>query len=214
VGAKVLSPIDFLVGANRRLGAQPAPLIVTQGAGSLGQKLFDPPNVKGWEGGFAWISTATLMQRGNLAGMLLGVVDQSDLRNDDELEEMMAELGEDAMDMDMESAAPARRNQGDVGTLARAMSRFEYRPRLNLRVRMQRASADTDAKVVAAMLDDLLAIEVPDETAPPLVDWFTAEREALGVPEDALLRGRTQGVEDLLRRLAHKVLSLPEAQLG
>ena len=34
--------------------------------GSLGQTLFDPPNVAGWAGGRTWITPATLLQRGNL----------------------------------------------------------------------------------------------------------------------------------------------------
>ena len=33
----------------------------------LGQQLFAPPNVKGWEGGKAWLNTATLLVRHNLA---------------------------------------------------------------------------------------------------------------------------------------------------
>ena len=36
----------------------------------LGQELFNPPNVKGWDGGKAWISTSTLLARYNLAGLL------------------------------------------------------------------------------------------------------------------------------------------------
>ena len=34
--------------------------------GSLGQSLFDPPNVAGWAGGRTWITPSTLLQRGNL----------------------------------------------------------------------------------------------------------------------------------------------------
>ena len=217
VGAKVLSPIDYLVGLNRRLESTAAPLVVSQGAATLGQKLFDPPNVKGWEGGFAWISTSTLMQRGNLAGMMLGVIDMSDLRSDEELDEMMESMDEASMDDEMQmddAATPPQRARNEMAVIARAMSRFEYRPRLNLRARLTQADADTDVKVVDLMLHELLAIEVPAESAGPLVTWFQAEREAMEIPEKAVLRGRRRGVEDLLRRLAHKILSLPEAQLG
>ncbi len=38
---------------------------------SLGQQLFAPPNVKGWEGGRAWLNTATLLARHNAAAVLL-----------------------------------------------------------------------------------------------------------------------------------------------
>jgi hypothetical protein len=38
---------------------------------NLGQVLFDPPNVKGWEGGRAWISSSTLLVRYNAAGTIV-----------------------------------------------------------------------------------------------------------------------------------------------
>ena len=38
---------------------------------SLGQVIFAPPNVKGWDGGRAWISASNLLYRYNLAAYLL-----------------------------------------------------------------------------------------------------------------------------------------------
>ena len=38
----------------------------------IGQSLFAPPNVKGWEGGRAWLNSATLVSRHNLAWRLVG----------------------------------------------------------------------------------------------------------------------------------------------
>ena len=37
----------------------------------LGQDLFAPPNVKGWDGGVTWITTNTLLTRYNDAAMLV-----------------------------------------------------------------------------------------------------------------------------------------------
>jgi hypothetical protein len=37
----------------------------------LGQALFAPPNVKGWVGGLAWLNTATVLARHNLAWRFL-----------------------------------------------------------------------------------------------------------------------------------------------
>jgi len=37
----------------------------------MGQDLFQPPNVKGWDGGRAWINTSTLFVRQNVAVYLL-----------------------------------------------------------------------------------------------------------------------------------------------
>ncbi len=44
----------------------------------MGQTLFAPPNVKGWDGGKSWVSTATLLFRYNFADYLLnGTAQQS-----------------------------------------------------------------------------------------------------------------------------------------
>jgi hypothetical protein len=37
----------------------------------MGQSLFSPPNVKGWDGGTAWINTSTLFTRQNTLVFLL-----------------------------------------------------------------------------------------------------------------------------------------------
>ncbi|MCP4248200.1 MAG: DUF1800 domain-containing protein [bacterium] len=43
----------------------------------MGQELFQPPNVKGWDGGATWITTATLFTRYNFAaGLLAGTNDR------------------------------------------------------------------------------------------------------------------------------------------
>jgi hypothetical protein len=38
---------------------------------NLGQNLFAPPNVKGWDGGVTWITTNNLLERYNLAEALV-----------------------------------------------------------------------------------------------------------------------------------------------
>ena len=38
----------------------------------LGQNLFEPPTVKGWEGGRLWINSATMLQRANFAAEFSG----------------------------------------------------------------------------------------------------------------------------------------------
>ena len=37
---------------------------------SMGQELFNPPSVKGWDGGMTWINTTTLLTRFNFAMQL------------------------------------------------------------------------------------------------------------------------------------------------
>lgn len=109
VGARVASPIDFLVGTCVRLRMPVPSRFVLEGAGITGMRLFQPPNVKGWEGGLAWIDSGSLMARGNLIGLLLGTFDGSDLSNEEELPALEAHGLAFATDSQEEamSAAPS-----------------------------------------------------------------------------------------------------------
>jgi uncharacterized protein (DUF1800 family) len=79
VGARIASPLDYLVGSARRLGVRPPPQLIALAAAELGQRLFHPPSVQGWVGGEAWITTSTFMQRANVAGILCGALEASEL---------------------------------------------------------------------------------------------------------------------------------------
>jgi uncharacterized protein (DUF1800 family) len=65
--AKVKSPVEFAVGIVRALGGRPNHSILAQRLEGLGQHLFHPPSVKGWDGGPAWLNAQTLLFRQNLA---------------------------------------------------------------------------------------------------------------------------------------------------
>lgn len=68
---QVKSPVQWLVGTVRMLECElPPPLVSTNLLRSLGQDIFAPPNVKGWDGGLAWITTNNLLARYNEAAML------------------------------------------------------------------------------------------------------------------------------------------------
>lgn len=78
------SPVAFLVSTLRRLDMPPPPgRFMASACDLLGQDLLNPPNVKGWEGGEAWISSSTIMLRANVAWMLMGGVDKQWLRSDE-----------------------------------------------------------------------------------------------------------------------------------
>jgi uncharacterized protein (DUF1800 family) len=66
----IKSPVQFVLGAYRALDVRPNLKATTQIIASLGQDLFQPPTVKGWEGGRLWITSATLLQRANFAAAL------------------------------------------------------------------------------------------------------------------------------------------------
>jgi uncharacterized protein (DUF1800 family) len=70
LGSRVSGPVEHVVGAVRALGlVRPAPTCVVLGewAALLGQDLFQPPNVGGWPGGRAWLTTQALVGRANYA---------------------------------------------------------------------------------------------------------------------------------------------------
>lgn len=72
VRAQVKSPVQWLVGTVQALECPlpPAPAS-SQALRLLGQDLFAPPNVKGWEGGLSWINASSLMNRYQLAAYLV-----------------------------------------------------------------------------------------------------------------------------------------------
>jgi len=69
---QVKSPVQWLVGSVRMLECDLPPTLVSYGMlRQLGQDLFAPPNVKGWDGGVTWITTNTLLTRYNDAESLV-----------------------------------------------------------------------------------------------------------------------------------------------
>ena len=66
----IKSPVQFVLGTYRALDVRPNLKTTAQIIAGLGQDLFQPPTVKGWEGGRLWITSATLLQRANFASSL------------------------------------------------------------------------------------------------------------------------------------------------
>lgn len=66
-GALVKSPIELIIGTMRTLPHRSLTIKeVMHTSRILGQDLFDPPNVKGWDGGKDWITTQSLLIRTSL----------------------------------------------------------------------------------------------------------------------------------------------------
>jgi uncharacterized protein (DUF1800 family) len=69
---QIKSPVQLVVGAVRGLKTPVRDLAVLVDAmDRMGQEVFLPPSVKGWDGGRAWINTATMFVRQNLLVFLL-----------------------------------------------------------------------------------------------------------------------------------------------
>lgn len=71
IGKKVRSPVDFVAEWMRNLQMTTNLDRLSKGLENIGQALFNPPNVKGWDGGRAWINSSTLIGRSNLIVDLL-----------------------------------------------------------------------------------------------------------------------------------------------
>jgi uncharacterized protein (DUF1800 family) len=72
IRSQIKSPVQWLIAASHQLQAplptEPMSLVMLR---QLGQELFNPPNVKGWDGGIAWITTNNLLDRYNFAAALV-----------------------------------------------------------------------------------------------------------------------------------------------
>lgn len=71
---RVLSPVEFVVGATRVLELfDPAPstLAMADWSARMGQDVFDPPNVGGWPVGKKWIHSRSLIARANYAAAIV-----------------------------------------------------------------------------------------------------------------------------------------------
>lgn len=71
VGRKIRSPVELAIGFLRCLNGSTNAYKVAESLNELGQGLFYPPSVKGWDGGRTWINSATLLGRSNLIRRLL-----------------------------------------------------------------------------------------------------------------------------------------------
>ncbi len=86
-GNFIKSPVQFYLGLlqDLDLNVTPIPRQVVGPLRQMGQLPFDPPNVRGWIGGRAWINSATLAARRQLIDALLHPLNQAALNADDTL---------------------------------------------------------------------------------------------------------------------------------
>ena len=69
---RVKSPVELAVGLLRSLEGSVNCYALADDLRDLGQAVLFPPNVKGWDGGTAWINSSTLVGRANLVWGLVG----------------------------------------------------------------------------------------------------------------------------------------------
>jgi uncharacterized protein (DUF1800 family) len=72
---KIKSPVEFALGIVRGLEGRIGTTALADNLELLGQNVFNPPSVKGWDGGPAWLNGQTLLYRQNLALALTSTED-------------------------------------------------------------------------------------------------------------------------------------------
>ena len=72
---RIKSPVDFVLGVVRGLEGKIGTTALAQSLEQLGQNIFSPPSVKGWDGGRSWLNGQTLLFRQNLALALTSTQD-------------------------------------------------------------------------------------------------------------------------------------------
>jgi uncharacterized protein (DUF1800 family) len=65
--ARIKSPVEYVVGMSRSLGVEVPASALADSVASMGQRLFEPPSVKGWDGHRAWLNSTTMLVRLNAA---------------------------------------------------------------------------------------------------------------------------------------------------
>jgi len=65
--SKIKSPVEFVLGIVHGFEARIGATDLARSLEALGQNLFHPPSVKGWDGAEAWLNGQTLLTRQNLA---------------------------------------------------------------------------------------------------------------------------------------------------
>ncbi|MCE9547987.1 MAG: DUF1800 domain-containing protein [Planctomycetia bacterium] len=230
---RIKSPVEYVLELSQNLNLHPRPDSLSTAAGNLGQQLFAPPGVKGWEGGPAWLNSATLLARHNFAWKLLtnqAGFDENEPPSD----------GDEEIDAAKSAATEAFKK------LASQKGLLGGKPRLGPNIDMSWIVSGANAGNPQATADELLERFVQSDIAPQsraqLIEYLTehaAPRPAAAASAPAASeRGRRRGrggtavadaapakaakdndaagdqAADRLRRAAHAILCSPEYQLA
>jgi hypothetical protein len=237
------SPVHLVVSTYRKMGLREVPTIPDFGrmTSSLGQSLFNPPNVAGWAGGRTWITPATLLQRGNFFRDVLfpdvksfRPPDRSMSATDTRVGERLAKgmnMTEATREGDAESNMMADRDEdyntrygGYKGNML-AFERVKLIPRrpasIQLTPLVAAAGADTVDEVVDHFIHRFLRITLDPKDRAVLVDFLrgrlgtSSVRPSENLRPNALENARREPrLENSLRELLYLVLSMPEYQLA
>lgn len=95
--ARIAGPVEFVVGTALALELELAPREAAAAAARMGQALFRPPSVKGWDGGRTWINAGTWLERVN-AGLAVAESFESGERSLSGLADAPADAADQALE--------------------------------------------------------------------------------------------------------------------
>jgi uncharacterized protein (DUF1800 family) len=189
----IKSPVELLVGTLRALEIEPVDTEAMNFAlRAMGQQLMQPPNVKGWDGGAAWISTSTLYNRYNLVGRFIeGTDDPPSRRRRERMRQAM------------------RASAGEEGAMMGPEDGWRGQPAYDPRPVIEREGLDSVEAVVDHYVDRLLQRPIAPERRDVLIGAVRSAAEA--GPEGGA--AGPPGAE-AVRALLHLITSMPEYQLS
>jgi uncharacterized protein (DUF1800 family) len=121
---RIAGPVELLAVTARCLGARAAPVQLARQASAMGQALFRPPSVKGWDGGRAWIHSGSWIARHNA---LVALAAASEPR-EPVLEELLPDLASPELEAGLQRLARAASGEREAreAELALVLTAPEY----------------------------------------------------------------------------------------
>ena len=229
VATQIKSPVHLVVSTYKKMGLREVPTIPDFGrmTGSLGQTLFEPPNVAGWAGGRTWITPATLLQRGNLFREVMfpdvanfRAPDRTMSATDTRVGERLAKgmnITEATREGDAESNKMVDRDEdyntryGGYAGYQIAFKRTKLIPRqpapIDLTAMIAAAGAETVEEAVDHLVQRFMSVPLAEKDRTLLVSFLRNKLGSSTIRPSATL-------ESSLRELLYLMLSTPEYQLG
>lgn len=184
-GRKIKSPVQLTVGTLRLLGIRDCDYVALDRAqAAMGQQLFQPPNVKGWDGGEKWINTATVFNRYNFCGAAVNGHEGKPQRG------MMMKMAKYADEFGFIKPR-ARENIG--------------LPAYNPSAIMAERGLTTPKEIVGFFARRMLAVKMPDDQRAKLVAFVAGE-------DGDFSPSKRQDIHRV-RTMIHLLMSTPEYQL-
>lgn len=188
VGKIVKSPVMLVVSTVRMTGArdvsQDAALTLARYCDQIGQSLMQPPNVKGWDGGPAWVTSSNLLTRYNITRSLVNGIG---------------------------NGRPARRGgqaEMDSGQ-ARDAAQSRIRGQIDVVTMVTRAGLSKPAEIINLLEKRFLLVPLAEQRRKALLEFLEGKDDSPALNMRQRRRATTK-----LKELLHLVTTTPEFQVS